>query len=325
MNFFNGKIKPMLAYSLPEPFDSEEYFFELKFDGTRCIAFIRDKKVKLQNRRLLDITRRYPELHTIYKNLDAREAILDGEIVVLSEGVPDFNKLQYREHAEDEFKVKLLSDLIPAFYIVFDILFLNGSKLTEKTLEERKMLIENNLVEGERIIISSYVKKYGKKLFKEAINKGFEGIMAKHIESKYIIGERSKYWLKIKKKRTLDCIICGYTEGEGLRKDYFGSLILGCYRKGKLSHVGQVGTGFDEGLLRILKKKLDAISTPEPPFSKIPKIGRKVKWVLPTLVCEVEFLEFTKDGKLRSPIFRRLRSDKSPEECEIPDPLNTHF
>ena len=317
MNLMPSKIKPMLAYPA-KPFNSEKHIFELKFDGTRCIAFIKNKEVKLQNRRLLDITKRYPELKKIYNEVDAKEAILDGEIVVLSKGRPDFNKLQYREHAQDEFRIRILSEKMPAFYIIFDILYLNGKDLTKEKLIKRKEILRKIISREKRIIVSEYIFEKGKKFYEQAIAKGFEGIMAKHIESPYIIGERSKFWLKIKKSKTIDCVICGYTEGEGTRKDYFGSLVLGCILSKEpltLHHLGQVGTGFSEDMLKFLKERLEKIKTESLRFKAKPEIQREVTWVLPRYVCEVEFLELTKDKKLRAPVFKRLRDDKAPEEC----------
>ena len=309
------KIKPMLAFP-SKPFSAKDWLFEIKWDGTRAIAFLSKEKVRLQNRRLLDITYRYPELK-LNKNLKAREAILDGEIVVLEEGKPDFQKLQEREHIEDGFRIELLAKEIPATYICFDLLYLDGETMLEKPLLERKETLAKILDEDETLLISTHILERGKEFFEKAVRLGFEGIMAKKISSPYLIGKRSRLWLKIKKSKTLDCVILGFTKGEGERSELFGSLILGCYKYGKLIHLGQVGTGFTLEEMKRLKALLDKIRTEKCPFEEKIDIEREAFWVKPKYVCEVEFLEFTKDLKLRAPRFKRLRLDKTPEDCKV--------
>jgi bifunctional non-homologous end joining protein LigD len=306
-------IRPMLAKSSPL-FDSEKHVFELKWDGSRCIAFVDRKNVRLQNRRLLDITYRYPEFWKLNKFLKAKSAVFDGELVVLVEGAPKFDKLQQREHIVDPNKIEILSGLIPANYVVFDLLYLNGKILMKKPLVERRELLKGLFPLSDNIIFSeSYTE--GKKLFSFVLKKGFEGIMAKEKESPYLPGERSGYWLKIKKVFDIDAVICGYLEGEGAREKIFGSLILGVYDKGKLIHIGQVGTGFDEKTARRIYHILIKISLYKSPFSEIPYLKRKAFWVRPELVARVGYQELSKDIKLRVPVFKGIRYDKSPEEC----------
>jgi len=307
-------IKPMLARS-SEPFDSDDHIFELKWDGTRCIAFIDRKGIRLQNRRLLDITYRYPEFHDLHTKIRADSAIIDGEIVVLREGVPDFRKLQEREHVEEEMRIGILSGLIPATYVVFDLLYLNERSLMERPLMERRNLLKEIIPAAEVIVFSESFEREGKKLFQMAVEKGFEGIMAKHKESPYLPGVRSEYWLKIKKIFDIDAIVCGYLKGEGGRSELFGSLVLGVYKDGRLIHIGQVGTGFDYNEARLIYNKLQPID--KNPFDTLPEFKRPVVWCKPTLVVRVKFNEWTHDGKLRAPVFIGIRSDKKPEECTI--------
>ncbi len=236
-----GPIKPMLAMSAA-PFDSENHIFELKWDGTRCLAFIDRESVMLQNRRLIDITYRYPEFQQLNKYLKAKEVILDGELVVLKEGLPSFEKLQQREHIGDERRIKILSELLPATYIVFDLLYIDGLFIIDKPLIERREILSTLFPFVDNVILSEIFFE-GKGLFKKALKMGFEGVMAKEKKSPYLPGERSNYWLKIKKSFDLDAIICGYIEGEGKRRDYFGSLVLGAYDNKRLIHIDQVGTG----------------------------------------------------------------------------------
>lgn len=303
----------MLAKS-SRPFDSEKHVFELKWDGTRCIAFVDRKNLSLQNRRLLDITHRYPEFRELRRFLKAKSVVFDGELVVLVDGVPKFDKLQQREHIEDINRIEILSGLIPATYVVFDLLYLNGKSLMKKPLVERRDLLKGLFPLSNNVIFSeSYTE--GRKLFSAVLKKGFEGIMAKEKGSPYLSGERSGYWLKIKKSFDIDAVICGYLEGKGGRKELFGSLILGVYDKGKLMHIGQVGTGFDEKTARRIYHILATMKSYKSPFSEIPYFKRKSFWVKPEMVVRVGYQELTKEKHLRVPVFKGIRDDKSPEEC----------
>uniref|UniRef100_A0A7C3RE14 DNA ligase n=1 Tax=Archaeoglobus fulgidus TaxID=2234 RepID=A0A7C3RE14_ARCFL len=312
MSWFERKIKPMLAVK-SKPFSSDDYIYEVKWDGTRCLAFAdtERRRLRLQNRRLLDITYRYPEL----KVLDAvdRNAILDGEIVVMKDGKPSFPLLQKREHVDNRVKIEIYSKTIPAVYIVFDVLYCDGW-VVDLELMERKKILSEILQNRGRVIMADWIEGDGEELYRKAVEMGLEGIVAKKKDGKYLMGKRSNLWKKIKKGNTLDCVIVGWIEGEGERAETFGSLVLAVYEDGKLRHVGNVGTGFDAEFLTWFSKKLRDIEI-EKPLLDIE--SRNVHWVRPEYVCEVEFLEFTEDGKLRAPVFLRLREDKSPEECKI--------
>ena len=312
MSWMDQKIKPMLAQSA-EPFDSEDFWFEWKFDGTRCICFV-GEKLRLQNRRLMNITHRYPEL-ALKQDVDAKEAILDGEIVVLREGKPNFRALQTREHVGDRLRIELLSQTTPATLMAFDLLYLDGKPLVDLPLLERKVKLKEILTESPRILLSRHVETHGKRYFEEMVKLGLEGAIAKRMRSTYQIGKRSRDWLKVKAIKTLDCVIVGYTPGEGWRSEYFGALALGVYHEGKLEFIGKVGTGFDEELLGFLSPMLKARELKTKPVEAEPPY--EVRWTKPELVCEVKYLELTPSLKLRAPSFRRLRFDKAPEECEV--------
>ncbi|MDI6820385.1 MAG: non-homologous end-joining DNA ligase [Candidatus Hodarchaeaceae archaeon] len=306
------KIRPMLAH-IADPFDSEDFWFEVKWDGSRTLAFV-SEKLRLQNRRLLNITSRYPEL-TLRDDVDANEAILDGEIVVLREGRPNFKLLQTREHVGDELRIELLSQTMPATFVAFDLLYLNGEPLVGLPLEQRRAKLEEVVTESPRILLSHYVETHGRRFFEEAIKLGLEGAMAKRRQSTYQIGKRSRDWLKFKGIKTMDCVIVGYTPGEGWRKGHFGALVLGAYREGKLEFMGKVGTGFDEHLLKLLTSLLSDRVTDVKPVDAEPPY--EVKWVKPELVCEVKYMDLTPALKFRAPSFKRLRFDKAPEECKV--------
>jgi len=327
MSLFDEQVKPMLAF-LSEPFDSKEWIFEIKFDGTRCIAYIdkEKKKVKFLNRRLKYFEERYPELQKIYENVNASKVVLDGEIVIFKNGKPDFQALQEREQVGEKTRIEILSQLNPATYVVFDILHKDGKDLIDLPLMERKKILRETVKESKEVLISVYVLENGIKFFEEVKKLGLEGVVAKRINSTYQIGKRSKDWLKIKFLKTLDVIIGGYTKGEGVRENYFGALLVGAYDRGKLRYLGRVGTGFDEGLLKSLTERLKKIEIDKNPFDIFEEeesILEKIKFVKPEIVCEVKFLELTKDLKMRAPSFVRLREDKLPKECTLEEFLTS--
>ncbi len=320
---FNTKIKPMLAYPA-KPFDDPNFIYEIKFDGTRTIAYVdvEKKRVRFLNRRMLWFEHRYPELHRIYEVIDAKKVILDGEIVVFEEGKPNFYKLAEREHVDDNFRIDLLAKTMPATLVVFDILYKDGKDLTFKPLLERKDLLERTVNESEEhhLLLSRYIEEKGKMFFEKCKEIGLEGVVAKKKDSIYEIGKRSKNWRKIKVLQTVDAVICGYTKGEGRRKDTFGALLLGMYENGRLRYIGRVGTGFDNATLKQLRQILDRLKIDKNPFEifeEEPHIVEKMVFTKPILVAEVKFMEWTEDKKLRAPSFVRLRNDKPPEECKI--------
>lgn len=304
----------MLAHLAEEPFDSEDFWYEPKWDGTRTLCFLKEGKLRFQNRRLIDTTNRYPELE-LWRDIDAKEAILDGEVVALRGGKPDFRSLQTREHVGEELRIELLSKAMPVTFMAFDLLYLDGKPLVDLPLVKRKAELQRIFREGPRILLSRHIETYGKRYFEEARKLGLEGIMAKRKQSTYQIGKRSRDWLKLKTIKTLDCVIVGYTPGEGWRSEYFGALALAAYHKGKLEFLGKVGTGFDEELLKLLMPMLKTRETCSKPVEAEPPY--ELQWVKPELVCEVKYLEMTPDLKLRAPSFRKLRPDKAPRECEL--------
>jgi len=312
-DWFDRKIKPMLAVR-GEPFSSNDYIYEIKWDGTRCIAFVdvEEKKVRIQNRRLIDVTYRYPELD--FLDFVSQNVVLDGEIVVFQEGMPSFHLLQRREHVESRFKIGILSKTTPAAYIAFDVLYTDSDGwIMDLPLIERRKVLDELAEEARRIAKSEFVEGRGIEFYRKAIEMGLEGVMAKRKNSTYQPGKRSAAWVKMKKRNTLDCIIAGWLEGEGKREGKFGSLVLALKSGDKLVHVGQVGTGFDTEFIDWFYEKLKEIEISKPWFDA--EFKRPVHWVKPIYVCEVEFLEVTEDEKLRAPVFLRLRNDKDVEEC----------
>lgn len=297
-------IKPMLATLVEEPFDREGWIFEIKWDGYRAITQI-DKKGKpmLASRHGLSYNGFFQPIVESLKKIKT-PMILDGEVVVVDDkGRADFQLLQgYRNTGE--------GNLV---YYVFDILSYKGKDVRDKTLAERKKLLEKVLPDLSNVKYSSHVESKGKDLFESAVKMNLEGIMAKNLDSKYLDGDRSKNWLKIKNINEQEVIICGMTKPRGSRTA-FGALVMGVYKKGVLTYIGHTGTGFTDESLRETYNLLKPLVTKKSPFVKVPKTNMPVQWVKPELVCEVKFANWTEEGYLRQPVFLGLRSDKKAKD-----------
>jgi DNA ligase D-like protein (predicted ligase) len=302
-------IKPMLAVS-GNPFSARGWIFEPKIDGTRCIAYVRNGIVLLQNRRLVDITYRYPEI--VESLAKGNDCILDGEIAVLTGGRPDFSALAMREHQTRRMKIDYLSEAQLASYIVFDILCSGGDDVMNKPLTERKKILKEELEEDDIVSIIDFFPENGEAYFKAAVRLGLEGIMGKKESSVYRPGIRSSDWIKIKRSLTVDMVVGGYIPGKGNRESFFGGLLVGAYDQGNLVYVGRVGSGFSEKELETVTKSFQPVS--ESPFSNPPPTTGVV-WLKPEIVVEVTAMEVTHDGHLRAPVFLRLRDDKGPLDC----------
>lgn len=289
----------MLATLVKEPFDSEEWIFETKFDGFRSLAH-KNKTVQLLSRNNLPFNKRFPELVEEVESLPGT-FVLDGEIVILDKkGASHFQLLQ-------NYQTEKIG--IPYYYL-FDILSLDGKDLTHLPLIERREILRAFLKKHpcKHLRFSESIDTKGKALFQKAKKKGWEGIIAKKKTSTYH-QSRSRDWLKIKTHMRQEVVIGGYTAPKGSRKN-FGALLIGVYEKGKLLYSGHVGGGFTQTLLASIYKELHKYISPTCPFSTTPKTNGAVTWLKPKLVCEVSFAEWTKSGSLRQPIFQGLRPDK---------------
>ncbi len=309
---FEKKIIPMMAKDAESPFSDPNWIFEPKFDGVRAIYYEEQGKRKLETRRGINTLHKFPEFEAVGETV-----VLDGEIVVFQGGIPDFQATIKRVLNEDPLRIEILSRQLPAVYMVFDVLYYK-EWLLDSPIERRKQILDD-LPLPENFVVVPFVEEAGIELFDELTKKGFEGIMAKALGTPYIPGKRVDFWLKIKKTKTVDAVICGLVQGEGRRAPYFGSLVLGMYRNGELIHVGNVGTGFDEGTLKELLDLLLPHQINTPPIKDYSG-KRPVIWIEPKFVAEVAFQSWTKDGKLRMPRFIRLRPDKKPEDCVYAGP-----
>jgi bifunctional non-homologous end joining protein LigD len=320
-------IHPMLAISTAKAFDNPDWLFEIKWDGYRAIAFIDDGRVRLVSRSQNDLTAQFPELGSLPQFVKAERAILDGEIVALDEeGRPSFSLMQQRTGFQPGKRRQPRREGVPVIYYAFDLLYLDGLDLRRVALEQRKQLLQDRIVAGRAgesdvIRFSDHYAEKGLDLLEAAKQRGLEGIVAKKRNSAYQ-EKRSNDWLKIKITQRQECVIGGYTDPEGSR-EYFGALVLGLYdQQGRLIHVGQAGTGFDQKTLKEIFARLQPLKTKQNPFYG--EIGglRKVQFVRPELVAEIKFAEWTHESaeggmKLRAPVFMGLRADKSAEECRL--------
>ena len=314
-------IQPMLAVSIEEPFENPEWMFEIKWDGYRAVSFIQDGSVRLVSRNQNDLTAQFSELRNLPGFVKADNVILDGEIVALDEqGRASFSLMQQRTGIRSHGRRIPGQTGLPIAYYVFDLIYLDGYDLRRVSLEERKEVLATILSTNEVVRYSEHFLEHGVALFKAAAEQGLEGILAKRRGSCYE-ERRSREWLKIKVTQTVDCVVGGYTDPEGSRL-YFGSLVLGLYNdKQQLIHVGQVGTGFNQAMLKEASQRLKKLNTKQNPFQG-PVDARHVHWVEPKLVAEVKFTEWTHETsigglKLRAPVFLRWREDKRPEECAV--------
>jgi bifunctional non-homologous end joining protein LigD len=313
-------VHPMLATPVDKPFDDPEWLFEIKWDGYRAVSFLSDGKVRMVSRNQNDLTGEFPELRELAKSIKAKTAVLDGEIVVLDDqGRPSFSMMQQRTGIRKGGKRTGARRDLPVQYYVFDVIYLDGYDLRRVGLEQRKQALAQIIAPSELIRYSDHFPQ-GLALFDLAKQKGLEGILAKKRDSHYE-ERRSQEWLKVKVTQTVDCVVGGYTDPEGSRQ-YFGAIVLGLYdREGRLIHVGQAGTGFNQSMLKEIWDVLKALEARSNPFYGDVEAAN-VHWVKPERVAEIKFTEWTHETteggmKLRAPVFLGLREDKDPKECTL--------
>jgi DNA ligase D-like protein (predicted ligase) len=291
-------IPPMLA-KLGTPFDSESYSFEIKWDGTRTLAFIESDSYRLVNRRRILISDRYPEFEVIQKLPSG--TVVDGEMVVLSNGKADFQRLMAREQSQNPLKIRVLSRSMPATYIVFDLLYDAYQPIMALPFHLRREKLKSLIgrVRSPRLLVSATVIGDGKNFFQAVCAQGMEGVVAKRLASPYLPGKRADAWIKIKRSATEICAVIGFLPRGG--KD-FRSLILAAPFNGKLQCVGNVGSGFSDKMRARINRLLRSRLRPTP---AIPCKTRGV-WIEPGLCCKVSFLERTDKGEFRAPVFEEL-------------------
>ncbi len=311
-------VRPMLAALGALPKDDAGWAYEFKWDGIRAIAYVDGGRIKLCSRNGNDLTTSFPELRALGERLGSDRVVLDGEIVAFDEsGRPSFQRLQPRIHAGDASKARRLAERQPITFILFDLVYLNGEVLFERTYEERRGRLESlGLERGAGWATSPRFEGPGSDMLQASREQGLEGVLAKRLGSPYRPGRRSPDWTKIKNLTTQEVVIGGWTPGQGHRTNQIGSLLMGIPDGSKLRYVGQVGTGFTEATLGDLAARLAPLAQDSNPFAgEIPaRYRRGARFVKPLLVGEVSFGEWTADGRLRHPSWRGLRDDKRPQE-----------
>ena len=285
----------MLATSVDRPFSREGWLFELKYDGIRAMVSVAGDQVRITGRRGNDETGHYPEAQAIRAGIHARQAIVDGELVVLDAGgQPSFERMQQRMNVTREADVRRVAVEHPVTFIAFDLLELDGRDLLSTELRIRKKTLRETIVDSPHILFAEHVERDGKSLFDVARKSGIEGIVGKRADSLYRPGIRSPEWVKIKSWLGPSCVIAGYTAGRGRRTNQLGALILAVLDGGRLVHCGQVGTGFDEKTLRDLRERLAPLDAKTCQLDVTPKTSEPATWVKPELVCEVRFAGWTR-------------------------------
>jgi bifunctional non-homologous end joining protein LigD len=342
---FFEQTKPMLASLAEKPFSHGDWAFEIKWDGVRAMTLVNkeNKSCYIKSRSGEIITHRYPEINNILTSALNEEmfkdyVILDGEIVVLDKyGVPNFQNHQKRMNINSIRSIEILSNLYPAVYYIFDILYIDNQNLKELAFVKRRKILTNLIKKvNEKIRLSEFVEEFGIDVFDAVRKMNLEGVIAKHKNSQYHSGMRSKEWLKIKNIKTQDCVIIGFTRGEGNREKYFGSLLLAAMDNNQkktttadvskvttvehydqLRFIGHTGSGFDLEALRTIHSKLKKIEVAICPIGNVPYLNRETTWVKPMTVVEVKFNDWTNNKIMRAPIFLRIRQDKLPSQCTI--------
>jgi bifunctional non-homologous end joining protein LigD len=306
-------IKPMLATPRPRlPHDDDRYGWEFKWDGVRAIAYVRDGQLRLLSRNGNDVTASYPELGVLAGAVRV-PVIVDGEIIAIRDGRPDFGLLQSRMHVRRPFG-QLVRDA-PVHLYLFDVLHADGEMLLDRPYTARRERLEELGLNDGPVRTPPWFPGEAADVLAASLANGLEGVVGKPLASAYHPGQRGE-WIKIKNVRHAEVIVGGWRPGRGRRAGTIGSLLLGVPDRGQLRYAGHVGTGFTEAMLADLARQLRPLRRATSPFtSPVPaEHARDAHWVQPRLVGEVAFTEWTADSFLRHPSWRGLRADKDPAD-----------
>jgi bifunctional non-homologous end joining protein LigD len=297
------RVRPMLATLVDEPFHEPGWVYEEKYDGIRILAYKEGSRVTLLSRNDKDRTESFPAVARAVGSLRPTTLLLDGEVIALD------------RHKISHFQL-LQRGIGRARYAVFDCLYVSGRDLRDEPLSSRREDLERSVHESDELILSRRLSPNGLEAFRVAKQRGYEGLVAKRLASPYVEG-RSREWLKVKVNQEDEFIILGYTEPSGSR-EYFGALLLSAYENGRLQYVGKVGTGFTQEVLASLYRKFQPLKRKQPLVDDLPRI-RHATFLSPKLVAQISYTEWTKDGKLRHPVFLGLRDDKDPKDLVLPE------
>lgn len=307
MDIFDRKnLAPMLIDEMRDPFDSNDYIYEIKWDGIRSISYL-DKNIDIRSRNGMLLISIFPELENIYKQVK-NKCVIDGELVILKNAIPDFYEVSRRLTMKNQFKINLAADRYPASIIAFDILYYKDKDITMLPLLERKKYLEDVLIENDLICFSRFIELYGTQLFNVVKEKKLEGIVAKRKDSIYRTGKTTKDWIKCKVLDSEDCVICGYI----IKEKGMTSFIIAQYDIETLIYKGHVSLGASLRTLNRYKYKI----IDQSPFKYPLKGHENAVWIEPELVCIIESMPTEREG-YRLPVFRGIREDKAPLDCQL--------
>lgn len=314
-------IAPMLATLTTDYFSSNDWIYEHKFDGIRCLAVKKNKIVHIMSRNHRIINDEYPEIVKALEQQSADNFIIDGEIVATSKGLSDFELLQSRINLKDIKSIQSKIKLVPITFCIFDLLYTDGYDIRTVPLLDRKKILKKLLRYNKLLLYTEHTKGDGVTFFHKACKAKWEGVIAKKADSIYE-SRRSRSWLKFKCIMQQELVIGGYTEPRGQR-DRFGALLVGYFKGNSFMYAGKVGTGFDAATIAMLYKKMKRIEIKRCPFTNFDVSSYGVHWIKPQLVAEFQFAEWTRSGKLRVGRYKGLRTDKSAKLVvkEVPKAL----
>jgi bifunctional non-homologous end joining protein LigD len=314
-------VKPMLAVLSTLPGEEDGWAYEIKWDGVRAIAYCETGRMRLESRTLRDITSHYPELRALAAELGSREVVLDGEIVAFDdEGTPSFERLQSRMNLGSEAAVRRRMADIPVTYMAFDLLYAGGRSLVDAPYTERRERLEELELDGPNWQTPACHRGEGEALLRLTEARGLEGLVAKRLDSRYLVGRRSRAWLKVKNTMRQELVVGGWLPGKGRRGGTLGALLVGYHEEADegspLRYAGRVGSGFTDEELDRLSAELEPLRASESPFEgrQPPK---EAVFVEPRLVAEIDFREWTAARTLRAPVYKGLRPDKDPDEVVL--------
>ena len=311
IDWLRDPIEPMLARSAEKLPASDDYLYEVKWDGLRTLISLDEGVVTIHGRNRMDMTKQFPELLIPEEAFRATSALFDGEIVCLeADGKPNFKDVIHRMQQKTEGAIERARARHPAVCYLFDCLYLDGRAIVNEPLVRRREWLKDAVKGNPAYRLSEGVEN-GPAFFEAVKKLGLEGILAKQRQSPYLAGKRSDSWLKIKTRQSTECLIIGYTRGTGERAASFGALHLAQQTDGELKYVGKVGTGFDDRLLKQVSEELKKLEVGPRPVREKPLDDARSIWLKPTLLCEVQFASWTPDGALREPVFLRMRPDLS--------------
>lgn len=296
----------MLIGAEGDAFDSPDYLYELKLDGERCIAYLDHSSTDLRNKRNIKMLPKVPELADIHKQVRCR-CILDGELAIIHNGKPDFYLIQRRSMMTNPTKIQVDSQLHPACFTAFDILYYEDHPVTDLPLTQRKELLQKVISsESPLMAVSRHIENHGIAFYQLAEKQELEGIVAKRKDSKYYFDKRTKDWIKCKYLKDSDYVICGYVPKAGSMT----SIVLGQYSGNRLVYKGHVSMGISSEVFQ----QILSVPHTENPFSDQNENINTI-WIQPRLVCTVKFMMKTESGSLRQPVFKGLRNDKVATDC----------